>query len=341
MRILFIVKKQYLYGQYSSSGISSGLFNSANYVRQMLHDELRFRSKIVVVTDNNDIDREVTSFRPHVVIIEALFVVPEKFRLLRRLHPTVRWIVRNHSAMPFLANEGSAMDWLLQYPHIKRVYVGCNDLRPLRELQDLTGKKVLYLPNYYPPKFTEKSQMTDPNSPVLDIGCFGAIRPLKNQLLQAVAAMRYANERGQLLNFHMNGTRVEGPNAILKNIMALFTRSPHTLILYPWMNREDFISVVRRMDAGMQVSYSETFNIVAADFVMNDIPVVVGPEIKWVCPSYQANPNDSDNIKKLLGSALWTHRQYPNWHPNVNGLLSHNKHAVSAWATALEHLTKG
>ncbi len=50
----------------------------------------------------------------------------------------------------------------------------------------------------------------------------------------------------------------------------------------------------------MQVSYSETFNIVTADFVNNNIPVVVSPEIFWVADLYKADPNSVDSIQTKL-----------------------------------------
>src|SRR5688500_11649943 len=107
-RILFILKARDATNTYGySCGLSTGLLNSATFVQDML-DSNGFTTKLVVVIDNNDIDREVTAFRPTHVIIEALWVVPSKFQILKKLHPSVKWIVRLHSEAPFLANEGIA-----------------------------------------------------------------------------------------------------------------------------------------------------------------------------------------------------------------------------------------
>jgi len=46
------------------------------------------------------------------------------------------------------------------------------------------------------------------------------------------------------------------------------------------MEHNDFIRVVKSMDIGMQVSLSESFNIVAADFVSNGVPLVGSPDIE-------------------------------------------------------------
>jgi hypothetical protein len=69
-------------------------------------------STIIEVIDNNGIDREVTKYKPTHVIIEALWVIPSKFEILTKLHPNVKWIIRLHSEIPFLANEGIAMEWM-------------------------------------------------------------------------------------------------------------------------------------------------------------------------------------------------------------------------------------
>ena len=85
-RVLFILKRKEDYSQedYSKSqGLATGLLNSPTFVNDMLIDE-GVESKLVVVIDNNDIDREVTSYKPTHVIIEALWVVPEKFDILQK-----------------------------------------------------------------------------------------------------------------------------------------------------------------------------------------------------------------------------------------------------------------
>jgi len=58
------------------------------------------------------------------------------------------------------------------------------------------------------------------------------------------------------------------------------------------------------MDLGMQVSLTETFNIVTADFVNNNIPVVTSDEISWVSCLFQANPAESKSILQKMRQAV-------------------------------------
>ena len=147
-------------------GMSTGLYNSASFMSDMLNQS-GIESKISVVVDNNNIDREVTKYKPTHVMIEALWVVPSKFLILTKLHPHVKWIIRLHSEIPFLANEGNALDWIGDYINFKNVSVAVNSPRIERDLRDFirtkTGwtkkqidKKITYLPNYYPQNYLDK-----------------------------------------------------------------------------------------------------------------------------------------------------------------------------------------
>jgi glycosyltransferase involved in cell wall biosynthesis len=355
-KVLFVLKYRQLYSDVTFSKteeeqpytyFSSGLLNSAKQVNDMLNDH-HVESKLVQVIDNNAIDREVTYYKQLEngkyekatdVIIEALWVVPEKFKVLQKLHPKVRWIVRLHSETPFMANEGIAMEWTLKYLAEPNVYVAVNSLRMLEDLKGILSceqhHKLMYLPNYYDYKknFIETTPVQkDPDT--IDIACFGAIRPLKNQLLQAMAAIKYAKEHNLKLNFHLNGSRVEnkGDN-VIKNIRAMFAgldTTKYTLVEHGWMTPIDFRVLCTEMDLGMQVSLTETFNIVTADMVAQGVPVVVSDEVMWAsCASKVSDPTDINSIvskmKFVLG--MGTLGVYL----NKRGLRASNIQCVGDW----------
>ena len=151
IKILLISKSKNMYGCSTPASLSTGLFNSAKHVASALNKTLWADVKVVSVTDNNDIDREVYLFKPNVVIIEALWVVPEKFDILKKLHPTVQWIVRIHSETPFLAGEGSALTWVDGY--LKRgIKVAPNISSMVRDLYVCFPyhlDSIIHLPNIY------------------------------------------------------------------------------------------------------------------------------------------------------------------------------------------------
>lgn len=346
-RIQFILKhrdnKYSCDPDYSHGHFSSGLYNSAKFVQEMLRDILGFESTICHAIDNNCIDRLVTEYKPDIVVIEAYWVIPEKFEILTKLHPDITWVIRNHSPMPFASTEGIIVDWSLRYMDYPKVILACNDSRADREFhnlirnykqdwdRDIIDERCVFLPNYYPINFDARPKPCHEDNSI-DIGCFGAIRPLKNQLIQAVAAIEYADAVGKHLRFHINGTRIEGRgDAILNNIRNLFKLIPHELIEHPWMSHEKFIELVRTMDVGLQVSYSESFNIVTADMIVNGVPVVVSPEIKWVSELFYADPNDSSDIVKKLARAVEVNDILYFLHPNISSLHKYNKHSMQRW----------
>lgn len=67
-----------------------------------------------------------------------------------------------------------------------------------------------------------------------------------------------------------------------------------------WQNHKDFLKTVAKMDIGMQFSLSETYNIVAGDFVYVGIPIVVSPEIQWMPWYSKADPYDINKMVKVL-----------------------------------------
>src|SRR5579859_1426173 len=222
------------YGYGSPYGLSSGLRNSVRFVVEMLH-LLGIHAKWVEVHDDNCIDCEVKAYNPTHVILEAFWVRPSKIDDLRPLHPYVTWIVRDHSETPFLANEGIAFEWIAGY--LKRdVEITCNAPRALIDMEAVAGaygygNLVSFAPNYYPVHAPTNHTSGIPHPPRADdtikIGCFGAIRPLKNQMSQAIAALRYAQVLGKKLEFYINSTRAEqGGNPVLKNLRGLFANTP-------------------------------------------------------------------------------------------------------------------
>ena len=319
-------------------GITSGLFNSATFVVRYLKDA-GLDAKLESIPDSNSIDRVVTKFNPDVVIIEALWVPPAKFVELFKIqrHRLRRWIVRIHSKAPFLANEGLATSWIRQYASIQDVKI---QIAPnTRELTEQLASAFPYgeflcLPNiYYPPKYKPTPRV--PEKYWINIGSFGAIRPMKNQFQQALAAIEFAEQEGKLLKFHVNATRTEqaGDNA-LKNLRALFEGSPHELVEHPWYKHAEFLKVANSMDYGMQCSFSESFNIVTADFVTAGTPIVVSDDIEWAPALLKVSPTSHKGMVKRLSRAKRL-RRLAVWLQNL-ALSIYNIKAELAWKRALK-----
>lgn len=341
--VLFVLKRREDYNNDRPNpiGLSTGLYNSAKFVNDMFNS-VGISSALEVVVDNNDIDRVVTLHQPTHVIIEALWVVPSKFSVLSQLHPNVQWVIRLHSELPFLATEGIAMDWLGDYADFPNITIAVNSLQMQKDIQTFlriskgmpnkdVKKKVIYLPNYYPNKYRKKK--FNKATEYIDISCFGAIRQLKNHLVQAVAAVKFAEKINKKLRFHVNSDIFNVyDDAILHNLEGLFEHlsdTGHQLIKHSWMQRNEFLELCSTMDIGLQCSFSETFNIVSADVVSQGVPIVGSHEIPWSSKLFSTNFLKVDEIVDMLYLAY----VFPIWNVTVNQykLTRYTKKTQKIW----------
>lgn len=314
--------------------LSSGLNNSVNFINDELNKN-EIKSAHAHAIDSNYIDKLVHTYNPKIVIIEGLWAMPAKFLELCRLHPNIKWIIRFHSDLPFIASEGIFSLWFFQYLNIKNMWVGVNSTKMYSSLKHIVPQnKLLYLPNYYPiDDYNELPKLFNFNRNYINIGCFGAIRNLKNQFLQAFAAIEFAEKRGLSLNFHMNMTRIEdNSNSVEKNIRHLFKHNKkHNLISHTWMDHDKFLDVVANMDMGLQVSFAETFNIVAADCVNRNVPSIVSNEIYWADDRFKVHPTDYELLIERM-NFIWDNKSDEMIYvANKNALKKYCASVIPTW----------
>lgn len=309
-RVLFLCKKRI-----DSYGRPIGLLNSAKFMANALEKQ-GIESKLDLVIDGNGIDKAVTEYSPSHVVIEAFWATPEKIEELLKIerHKKTQWIVRCHSKTPFLANEGIAFSWMKGYYDLSEkydnFYISGNNKEFVSEINKSLKWDMRYLPNIYRPcDYGIKDKKIRFNRSI-HIGCFGAIRPMKNHVIQALAATELADRKDLKLFFHVNASRTEqkGEN-VLKNMRSIFKSTNHELIEHEWLHHKDFLQLVKEMDICMQVSFSESFNIVTADAVSCGVPVVVGKDLDWIPFFFRADPTNFNDIicklNRVYGWSFW------------------------------------
>ena len=339
-KVLFVVKRRDGFDQikHCETSMQCGLYNSISYVHTMLLSQ-GVESQLSICIDNNCINGFVYKFKPTHVIVEALWVVPEKIILLQSMYPSIIWIIRLHSAMPFFAIESSqSMKWCAEYIKIPNVFLSVNDKRILNELNIYINiikndreNLILYLPNFYPQNMIKK-KITSTEKDTLDISCFGAIRPFKNILTQAIASVEFCKKIDKKLRFHINSDRNElNGLTVFTNLENLFTYLPndYTLIKHPWMPRDEFLVLCGKIDIGLQVSFTETFNIVSADIVSSGVAVVGSSEIPWINDKYITDPVDvNDIIEKMF---ITYNNLENNIQENQEGLINYTNDTIKIW----------
>lgn len=337
MKALFVIKERQVYGTKTAC---YGLVNSCQFVANALKRH-HIPTEVVQVVDANGIDRVVTQHRPTHCFLEALWVTPSKIAELAPLHPKVHWVIRIHSMVPFLVGEGMSFDWLNEYTKLRhqgiKVSISANNIKLHQDLLALYSE-VSYTPNIYEPDPQHKGDISSVFSGkhILNIGCFGALRILKNHCQQALWAIHFAEKMKKTLHFHVNVSNHETneTSPVLKNLRAIFQGRDHQLIEHTWSPHPDFVELVKQMDLGMQISFTETFNVVAADFVFNNVPIVVSPEIDFVGDGYKVDPSKPEKVQEALERA-YNHRHDTH---NKHLLTEHNTKAIKQWLTILPQI---
>jgi len=340
-KILFVLKRRDNFDPIKHADISlqCGLYNSIYYVHNMLLSQ-GFESQISICIDNNCINGFIYKFKPDFVIIEALWVVPEKVKLLQSMYPKIIWIIRLHSGIPFFSIESSqSMKWIAEYIKIDNVYLGVNDMRLYKELDiylsNILENRIKYLPNFYPQEMKMKDkEEEEEEKDTIDISCFGAIRPFKNILTQAIASIEFCKKINKKLRFHINSDRNElNGGTVLTNLENMFLNldsNKFKLICHPWTTRTEFLNKCStEIDIGLQVSFTETFNIVSADLVSNGVSIVGSSEIPWLVKEYQSSPVD---VIDIVNKMLYT---YNNLEKNVKenqlSLINYTNNTIKVW----------
>jgi hypothetical protein len=83
----------------------------------------------------------------------------------------------------------------------------------------------------------------------------------------------------------------------------------------------------------MQVSLSESFNIVTADLVTVGVPTVVSPAIYWMPKSFMADPTNLASIVDRLGAAQASAHWWFGRNSAINALNKQATIAARIWTT--------
>lgn len=340
-KILFLIKQKQGQSLYTNpTNRKPGLHNSINSLVTALVKH-GINAILRDVPDRNGIHGVVCEVRPDVVVIEAYWVTPGKLQLLKVLHPNVHWIIRNHSEVPFLAEEGNSGTWNCEYLKMGVEVTSVSqrtveDLSPLVENLGVDPHLLTHLPNVYLGDHIERRPVKDMPGDEIHIGCFGAIRSMKNHVQQSLAAISYATRANKQLFFHINGTRVESHGMQpLKNMRGIFDRMHNCeMVEHPWMEKDQFYDLLwNKIDVLLQCSLTESFNIVAADAVLCSVPVIASSEVRWLGKQYHANPNSVIDICSHLTYLFSGDRQYLEQYTDdqIDDLNSYNRRSIAIW----------
>jgi hypothetical protein len=97
------------------------------------------------------------------------------------------------------------------------------------------------------------------------------------------------------------------------------------------MEPEQFLDLLQtEIDIGMQVSLTETFNVVCADYVTAGVPVVASKEVVWLSSLSKALDNDVSDMIDVMDRA-YHGNLLPKWNQHL--LAHYSAQAQRMWAS--------
>jgi len=325
-------------GYYSHIALGVGAMHAARVLRK--HG---IRTTLYSVKTPEQIAEDLRRDGPYkFAIIEAPWIPTEILQSLVDEFPRTEFLLRCHSQPAFLQADTNGMRLVREALYLQETTtnfrVSGNSDRFCEWIRRAYGSECLELPNLYDLHRETRRHRVVPHVGPIKIGSFGATRMLKLHPTAASAALIVARNRGVDLSFFLNVGRDDQGGQIIRVIREMFKNIPWAkLVEIPWMPWPQFRHQIAAMDACIQVSATETFNIVTADAIAEGIPSAVGPSIGWVPRHWQTQIDDPSAIARTV-ELLLDDRYAPE--EGCKALTEYNESGVIEWkktlATALE-----
>jgi hypothetical protein len=272
-------------------------------------------------------------------VISAPWLSVYDLRCLIEKYADVRFVILSHSNVGFLQADPGGVELFRKYAELARTHsnllVGGNSRRFAEWFQMAYLEKSICLPNLYPSqKITSKSW--EETFSCVRIGAFGAIRAEKNFMTAAAAALIIRRTMGVPVELHMTTGGEVRHSMTLRAIVEMTSNvDGFTLVDHKWETWDKFITLVATMDLLIQVSYTESFNMITADGISVGVPSVISPVISWAPDDWKADPDDAVDVAHV-GYNLLTQLQ---GFSGFKALDKHNRHSLKYWLRFLNNET--
>jgi glycosyltransferase involved in cell wall biosynthesis len=245
--------------------------------------------------------------RPTHVILAAPWIPTGGLAAMAGEFREVVFVVVSHSSVGFLAADPHAIRLLREAADLQlqthNVFVGGNSSKFTDWATVAWGVNIVWLPNLYCLDETFPQHDRHWQGGPLRLGLFGANRPLKNHLSGAAAAVELARRLRVPVELLVSSGRNEGGNT---NALDEMTENiPNLRVTRTgWLTWPPFRRLVRTVDLVFQVSYTETFNVVAADAIAEGVPVVGSEAIDWLPAWWQAKADEPLDVARVAERLL-------------------------------------
>jgi hypothetical protein len=300
--ILFVHKNFALNRGVCHIGLGVAAMNSA-----LTLNEHNFAAQVIGIVKYQDIDTMVQQYKPSHVIVSAPWVPVHYFRYVVEKHPKVNFVCVCHSNVGFLFADTHGIKNFRAYFDIQKNFKNFNVAGNSKKFQIWVKKaynvNCLYLPNLY--YLTNQFKKKEKQNDILKIGSFGATRPLKNLMTAAGVTLEISSRLNKPIEFWISSGRTEtGAYGVKQAVTALLENTMVTIKENFWQPWPEFRKTVGTMDLLLQLSYTESFNMVTADGIVEGVPSVVSEAIDWCPKEWIANSDDCDEIASVAIALL-------------------------------------
>ena len=248
----------------------------------------------------------------HVVISAPWIGAVDLYKLLSK-YRDIHFVVISHSNVGFLQADTFGVANIKEAVGLQQgnsnFHLAGNCERFVNWANRSLRTQVIWLPNLYDTHtFSDSHKRAWNGNGPLRIGCFGAMRPLKNAMTAAGAALEMAEILKVDVEFYVSSGRPDGGQFIFNALAMMLANNPRTkLVLDPWKPWPQFRKVVGSMDVLIQPSFTESFNMVTADGIAEGVASAVSTAIDWVPRQWIADSDDASDVASVATALLHNH----------------------------------
>lgn len=230
---------------------------------------------------------------PKLIVNRAMLISPERIEILADKYPHISFLTVNHSSQADLARK---THWVLKQAKFidlaKRkdnCWFGLVDERnPIFSV--LRHPRCVWFPN--PVHRVTCDPKPLPDVPNVSLICAG--RQLKNIPNQIVGAAKANKTRPIRLVYSSRNKGWEAHTALAEVLGLPFVN-------LEWQQWKDYLYYTcHKIDLGLQVSYTESFNYVALEHMMMGKPVVGCDAVRYIPSTWRARADDPDDIARVI-----------------------------------------
>ena len=267
----------------------------------------------------------VAGVMPRLCIVRALPVPPEEIEELANQYPGTTFVIVCHSLPSHLMVMANTLErwsgFIRTSINCDNVYLATPDKR--QQWKHFTPRS-LWLPNTIQPlgPITRRTP-----GEILQLGITCRRDPIKNIPAQLLAAARV----NQVWPCRVHLFIKDGIDDIKHTCDSLGL----DVVTYGWAIHEQYRETMsQEIDVGLQASFCESWNYVAAEYLLAGKPVVGSPAITFLPENMQADPNDIADLAGMILAHAKRLTVQPEWSEEIADLgravaSEHNRAAVA------------